>query len=129
MAGGAPAELEWLHLVRLSARVDETSVFPFLAFLRMGSVAPDRCSQVARGDPNSLIREVADSLRAGTLGHASVTTLGNAAVARHFPAFSLAMELLPAALRAPPPRASRRATMALAGPRPSTTARPPTAWT
>ena len=100
VAGGAPAELEWLHLVRLSARVDETSVFPFLAFLRMGSVAPDRCSQVARGDPNSLIREVADSLRAGTLGHASVTTLGNAAVARHFPAFSLAMELLPAALRA-----------------------------
>ena len=100
VAGGAPAELEWLHLVRLGARVDETSIFPLLAFLRMGAVAPDRCSQVARGDPNSLIREVADSLRAGTLGHANVTTLGNAAVARHFPGFSLAMELLPAALRA-----------------------------
>ena len=28
-----------------------------------------------------------------------MTTLGNAAVARHFPGFSLAMELLPAALR------------------------------
>ena len=100
VAAGAPAELGWLHLVRLGARVDETSVFPFLAFLRLGAAAPDRCSQMARGDPNSFIREVADSLRAGTLGHSSVTTLGDAALARHFPAFSLALDLLPAALKA-----------------------------
>lgn len=98
---GAPAELEWFYLVKLGSRMDETSIFPFLAFLRMGAVAPDRCSQSARAEPNSLIREVADSLRAGTLGYSNVTTLGNAALARHFPAFSLAMDLLPAALRSP----------------------------
>jgi len=93
--------LEWFYLVKLGSRMDETSIFPFLAFLRMGAVAPDRCSQSARAEPNSLIREVADSLRAGTLGYSNVTTLGNAALARHFPAFSLAMDLLPAALRSP----------------------------
>ena len=100
VAGGAPAELEWFHLVRLGARVDETSVFPFLAFLRLGATAPDRCSQIARGDPNSSIREVADSLRAGTLGHSNATVLSNAALKGQFPAFSLAMDLLPSALRA-----------------------------
>lgn len=99
VAAGFPAELEWLSLVRTSARVDETSIFPLLAFLRMGAIAPDRCSQLARADPNSLIREVSDSLRAGTLGHSNATTLGNAALTRHFPAFSSVLELLPVALR------------------------------
>ena len=50
----APADLEWFHLVRLGARVDVTSIYPFLAFLEMGAVALDRCSQVARADPLAL---------------------------------------------------------------------------
>ena len=99
IAAGTPAELEWLHLVKLAARVDETSVFPFLPFLRTGAVALDRCSQVARNDPNSLIREVADSLRAGTLAHSRAVSLGNAALARQFAAFAAGVELLPSALR------------------------------
>ena len=99
VAGGSPAELEWFHLLKLSARADESSVFPFLAFLRTGLVMLDRGSQVARADPNSLVREVVDSLRAGTLAHSGAATLGNAALARHFPAFALTMDLLPTALR------------------------------
>ena len=99
IAGGSPAELEWFHMLELSARVDESSVFPFMAFLRTGTVMLDRCAQTARANPNSLVREVVDSLRAGTLAHSGATTLGNAALARHFPAFALGMELLPAALR------------------------------
>ena len=85
--------------MRLSARVDTASLYPFRAFLEVGAVALDRCSQAARADPNSLIREVADSLRGGTLAHSRATVLGNAALARQFPAFSAAMELLPTAIR------------------------------
>ena len=93
----APTELDWLHKVRLGSRVDQTSIFPFQAFLRMGAIAPDRCSQPARDDPDSLVREVADSLKAGAL--AQFPTLGNAALARQFPSFAASMELLPSALR------------------------------
>jgi uncharacterized membrane protein YgcG len=93
----APIELDWLHKVRLGSRVDPTSIFPFQAFLRISAVAPDRCSQDARDDPDSLIREVADSLKAGAL--AQFPTLGNAALARQFAAFAASMELLPSALR------------------------------
>ena len=96
---GAPSDLEWFHLVRLSARVDQNSLFPFLPFLRTGVVALDRCSQTARADPNSLVRAVTDSLRAGTLAHSRATTLGNAALAQQFPPFAATMELLPSALR------------------------------
>ena len=99
IAAGTPADLEWLHLVKLAARVDETSLFPFLPFLRTGAVALDRCSQAARNDPNSLVREVADSLRAGTLAHSRAVSLGNAALARQFAAFAAGVELLPSALR------------------------------
>ena len=95
----SPTELEWFNQVRLKARWDETSLFPFQAFLRTGAVALDRCSQVARDDPNSLVREVADSLRAGALAHSGVATLGGAALARKFPAFADAMELMPSVLR------------------------------
>ena len=95
----APADLEWFHLVRLGARVDVTSIYPFLAFLEMGAVALDRCSQVARADPNSLIREMADSLRGGALAHSRASALGNAALARQLPALSAAMQLLPMSLR------------------------------
>ena len=95
----APADLEWFHLVRLGARVDVTSIYPFLAFLEMGAVALDRCSQVARADPISLIREMADSLRGGALAHSRASALGNAALARQLPALSAAMQLLPMSLR------------------------------
>ena len=50
-------ELDWLHKVRLGSRVDPTSIFPFQAFLRTSAVAPDRCSQDMRDDPDSLVRE------------------------------------------------------------------------
>ena len=93
----SPTELDWLHKVRLGSRVDQTSIFPFQAFLRTSAVAPDRCSQVARDDPDSLVREVSDSLKAAAL--AQFPALGNAALARQFPSFSASMELLPSALR------------------------------
>ena len=96
---GGPAELEWLHLVKLGARVDQTSIYPFLAFLDLGAVMVDRCSSLARADSLSLVCEVADSLRGGTLAHSRASVLGSAALARHLPSFSQALQLLPTALR------------------------------
>ena len=94
-----PAVLEWLHLVKLGARVDQTSIYPFLAFLDLGAMMVDRCSRLARADALSLVCEVADSLRGGTLAHSRASVLGSAALARQFQAFSVALQLLPTALR------------------------------
>lgn len=43
IAGGSPAELEWFHMLELSARVDESSVFP--------KPAASLYSALARGGP------------------------------------------------------------------------------
>ena len=96
-----PTELTWLHLVQLKARLDNTSIFPFSAFLSLGLAAPDRCSQVARSDPTSHVRGVADALLTGLCTHLGTrsSAVGDAAAARQFPAFSDALELLPIALR------------------------------
>ena len=71
IAAGTPADLEWLHLVKLAARVDETSLFPFLPFLRTGAVALDRCSQAARNRPGGAAgRQAARGGRLAACGHA-----------------------------------------------------------
>ena len=96
-----PGELIWLNLVQLKARLDTTSIFPLAAFLSLGLAAPDRCSQVARNDPTSHVRGVADALLTGLCAHLGIrsSSVGDAAAARQFPSFSDALELLPIALR------------------------------
>ena len=78
-----PAELRWLHLVRVEHRLQSDSACPLLRLWQLGLVVPDRLSVDARDDATSRIRDVA-SLIEQHLKTDLGTVAEPASVARHF---------------------------------------------